>query len=172
MELRHLANVIPPEAIATFERACVEPLAVPPAGALRFDRAAVEGLLPHRHPFLFIDRVLSAGDQGVIAECDVDRFVDIFAAHFPAAPRWPGLLQVEAITQAGLLGELARPHVEPRSDLALTHVHAARFMREVAPGGPIQIVARSFIDACFVVVVGQVLRHSLPHSAAIASCLW
>jgi 3-hydroxyacyl-[acyl-carrier-protein] dehydratase len=172
MALLDLLQGVPAEAIDLYERACSEPLQAIPAGDPLLGRKAVEALLPHRDPFLFIDRVLSIGDGWTVAECDVDRHANVFAGHFPDVPRWPGLLQVEAITQAGLLEPLRKTSSEHRNEIALTHVYASRFMREVKPGGPIQIVARAFDDGFFIVVVGQILRDRKPCSAAIASCLW
>jgi 3-hydroxymyristoyl/3-hydroxydecanoyl-(acyl carrier protein) dehydratase len=169
MSLVDTVSAIPAEARSLYERACSEALVEIPDGPPVLDRVAIEGLLPHRVPFLFVDRVLSLRDGWVVAECDMEHYPEVFGGHFPGAPRWPGVLQVEAVTQAGLLGRQA---AEGSRELALTHVHGARFMREIPPGDPIQLVSRAFDDGLLLVVVGQVLRAGMPCSATIASCLW
>src|SRR3954470_10954677 len=59
------------------------------------------GLLPHRYPFLLIDRVLELTDDKVIALKNVSINEPYFQGHFPGVPVMPGVLQVEAMAQAG-----------------------------------------------------------------------
>src|ERR1051326_2576387 len=68
------------------------------------------GLLPHRYPFLLIDRVLEASSERVRALKNVTFNEPYFQGHFPGAPVMPGVLQIEAMAQAG--GILAVQSVE------------------------------------------------------------
>ena len=59
------------------------------------------GLLPHRYPFLSIDRVLELTDDKVVALKNVTFNEPFFQGHFPGVPVMPGVLQIEAMAQAG-----------------------------------------------------------------------
>ena len=63
--------------------------------------------LPHRPPFLFIDGVQAIRDDILCATLDVDQTADIFAGHFPGTPRWPGVIQIEAMAEAGMILHLS-----------------------------------------------------------------
>ena len=75
-----------------------------PEHAINLGRAAVEKLLPHRDPFLFVDRVTTADLAG--GTISGERFIDVrdpvFDGHFPGRPIYPGMLQLETIGQLGL----------------------------------------------------------------------
>src|SRR5215210_4860000 len=58
-------------------------------------------ILPHRYPFLLIDRVLELSEDKVVALKNVTWNEPFFQGHFPGAPVMPGVLQVEAMAQAG-----------------------------------------------------------------------
>ena len=129
----------------------------------RFDRSIIETWLPHRDPFLFVDEVthFDGENRTVVCRYDLARSAEILAGHFPGYPILPGVLQVEAIGQAGLcLLQLLRDGVHDSAEplFALTHITAARFMRPVLPGQELEIVARVLNDGAFVVVVGQCLQ--------------
>src|SRR5262252_3198820 len=93
------------------------------------------GLLPHRYPFLLIDRVLELTDDKVVALKNVTINEPFFQGHFPGAPVMPGVLQIEAMAQAG--GILASRSV---TFDATTHVmvfmaiDAVKFRKAVVPG--------------------------------------
>src|SRR5262245_6315729 len=98
------------------------------------------GLLPHRYPFLLIDRVLELTDERVLAlkNCTINE--PFFQGHFPGVPVMPGVLQIEAMAQAG--GILATKIVEFD---AATHVmlfmaiDAVKFRKAVVPGDQLYI---------------------------------
>src|SRR5678816_136617 len=75
------------------------------------------GLLPHRYPFLLIDRVLEVTDDRVLALKNVSFNEPYFQGHFPGVPVMPGVLQIEAMAQAG--GILAS-----RAAVSYTHLRA------------------------------------------------
>jgi 3-hydroxyacyl-[acyl-carrier-protein] dehydratase len=121
------------------------------------DRGAVEAVLPHRDPFLLIDRVMTCDSAGgiVVARYNLDSADAIFAGHFPGQPILPGVLQVEAIAQAGLIFCIRQEETYGRSAVHLTHILGARFMLPITPGGDIEILARVFIEEPFYIIVGQ-----------------
>ena len=57
--------------------------------AVLIDRVGIEALLPHRPPFLFVDRVLSRDGDTLVAEWDVPRDLPAFTGHFPGEPVLP-----------------------------------------------------------------------------------
>ena len=93
------------------------------------------GLLPHRYPFLLIDRVLELSPDRVLALKNVSWNEPYFQGHFPGAPVMPGVLQVEAMAQAG--GVLASRAVEfdPTTHVMLfMAIDAVKFRKPVVPG--------------------------------------
>ena len=98
------------------------------------------GLLPHRYPFLLIDRVLELTDERVLCLKNVTFNEPFFQGHFPGMPVMPGVLQIEAMAQAG--GILASRAV---SFDATTHVmlfmaiDAVKFRKAVTPGDQLHI---------------------------------
>src|SRR2546428_8673422 len=97
-------------------------------------------ILPHRFPFLMIDRVIDiTRKQRIVAIKNVTINEPFFAGHFPNLPIMPGVLIVEAIAQAG--GELLLTEVEDRDQklMVFTGIERARFRRPVLPGDQLRI---------------------------------
>jgi 3-hydroxyacyl-[acyl-carrier-protein] dehydratase len=97
-------------------------------------------ILPHRYPFLLIDRVIDlTRKQRIVAIKNVSVNEPFFAGHFPELPIMPGVLIVEAIAQAG--GALLLTEVEDRKDklMVFTGIERARFRRPVFPGDQLRI---------------------------------
>ena len=97
-------------------------------------------ILPHRFPFLMIDRVIDiTRKQRIVAIKNVTINEPFFAGHFPNLPIMPGVLIVEAIAQAG--GALLLTEVEDRADklMVFTGIERARFRRPVVPGDQLRI---------------------------------
>src|SRR5438270_9450514 len=97
-------------------------------------------ILPHRFPFLLIDRVIEMKRQQRIVDIkNVTINEPFFAGHFPNLPIMPGVLIVEAIAQAG--GALLLTEVEDRADklMVFTGIERARFRRPVVPGDQLRI---------------------------------
>jgi 3-hydroxyacyl-[acyl-carrier-protein] dehydratase len=97
-------------------------------------------ILPHRYPFLLIDRVLELRrKERIVAIKNVTINEPFFNGHFPGLPIMPGVLIVEAIAQAG--GALLLTEVEDRTDkvMVFTGIERAKFRRPVSPGDQLRI---------------------------------
>jgi UDP-3-O-[3-hydroxymyristoyl] N-acetylglucosamine deacetylase / 3-hydroxyacyl-[acyl-carrier-protein] dehydratase len=95
----------------------------------------IKKLLPHREPFLFIDKILEIGEKHVVAQKSVQSDEPYFKGHFPKKAVMPGVLQIEAMAQTG--GILALSYVEddPQNYLAYFHkIENAKFRHPVFPG--------------------------------------
>jgi len=98
------------------------------------------GLLPHRYPFLLIDRVLELTDDKCVALKNVTFNEPYFQGHFPGVPVMPGVLQIEAMAQAG--GILASRAVQfnPETHVMLfMAIDAVKFRKAVTPGDQLMI---------------------------------
>lgn len=97
-------------------------------------------ILPHRYPFLLIDRVIDfRRRERIVAIKNVTVNEPFFVGHFPGMPVMPGVLIVEAIAQAG--GALLLTEVEDRDSklMLFTGIERARFRRPVVPGDQLRI---------------------------------
>jgi len=102
-----------------------------------FDIKEILSLLPHRYPFLLVDKVLACDHQTRIhAVKNVSVNEPIFTGHFPENPIFPGVLILEALAQAaGLLGFKITASTPGAKDLYLfAGVDNARFKKQVLPG--------------------------------------
>jgi 3-hydroxyacyl-[acyl-carrier-protein] dehydratase len=103
------------------------------------DKEQIEGILPHRDPFLMIDRVIDlTPGEGAVAEKVLTGEEDVFRGHFPGYPVFPGVLQLEALAQTGAVAVLSQP--ENRGKLVLFGgIEKARFRRQVVPGDTLRL---------------------------------
>ena len=109
---------------------------------MELDIVQIQEILPHRPPFLLIDRVVD-GEPGVWAKgikC-VTMNEPFFTGHFPGRPVMPGVLIIEAMAQAGAVAILSLP--ENRGKIALFGgIKNARFKRQVVPGDVLELSCR------------------------------
>ncbi|MVN87190.1 3-hydroxyacyl-ACP dehydratase FabZ [Deinococcus sp. HMF7620] len=96
--------------------------------------------LPHRFPFVMVDRVLSAEDGVVHALKNVSVNEPFFPGHFPQEPVMPGVLIVEALAQASMF--CLHGQLEPGTVGYLAGVEGARFRRKVIPGDQLHLHAK------------------------------
>src|SRR6201993_2668273 len=102
--------------------------------------ADIMAILPHRYPFLLIDRLMEIErKKRIVALKNVTINEPFFAGHFPGVPIMPGVLIVEAIAQAG--GALLLTEVPDRDQklMVFTGIERARFRRPVVPGDQLRI---------------------------------
>jgi 3-hydroxyacyl-[acyl-carrier-protein] dehydratase len=118
------------------------------------DRAAIEALIPHRDPFLFVDRVVDMSASAITTEWDVPADLFAFRGHYPGRPLLPGVLTSEFAFQSAailLVSSSAIPHA-PAAVPALTKIEDARFKRAVLPGetlrASVEVIER-LGPACF-----------------------
>ena len=105
------------------------------------DVTAIQALLPHRYPFLLVDRVVEfEANQRVLAYKNVSNNEPFFNGHFPGRPVMPGVLVIEALAQAGgLLTQLSNPTGSERKLFYLVKIDNARFSRMVVPGDRLEL---------------------------------
>ncbi len=98
------------------------------------DIQGILDILPHRYPFLLVDRVLEIGPDRILALKNVTFNEPHFTGHFPGVPVMPGVLIVEAMAQAG--GVLMLRDVPDRHEklILFTGIDNCRFRHPVVPG--------------------------------------
>jgi len=99
-----------------------------------YDINEISKILPHRYPFLLVDKILEIGDDYVIGSKNVTINEPFFAGHFPDNPIMPGVLQIEAMAQVG--GVLALTQVEDPENYStyFLKIDKVRFKQKVIPG--------------------------------------
>lgn len=114
-----------------------------PAGVMLIDE--VREYLPHRFPFLLVDRVLELEvGQRILALKNVSVNEPQFTGHFPERPVFPGVYAIEAMAQAaGILAfKTVGAKPQPDSSYYLAGVDKARFKRVIVPGDAVHLEAR------------------------------
>lgn len=106
---------------------------------LPLDAVAIQAIIPHRHPFLLVDRIveLEPGKRAVGLK-SVSMGEPFFMGHFPNYPVMPGVLIVEAMAQVGAVAMLQSPEGEGKLAL-FAGIDNVRFKRQVKPGDVLRL---------------------------------
>lgn len=96
------------------------------------DKKAIEKIIPHREPFLLIDRIVEQGQDTIVGEKDLTGKEDFFRGHFPQHPVMPGVLIIESLAQAGAVLILSRPEFKGKIAY-FAGMDKVRFKRQVKP---------------------------------------
>ena len=102
------------------------------------DINVIQSILPHRYPFLLVDRILEVTDKRVVGIKNVTINEPFFQGHFPGHPIMPGVLIMEALAQVGGVGALNKK--ENLGKLAyFLAIDNARFRKPVLPGDTLRL---------------------------------
>jgi 3-hydroxyacyl-[acyl-carrier-protein] dehydratase len=101
------------------------------------DIQAIKEILPHRYPFLLVDRIVELEPDRIVGIKNVTANEPFFQGHFPGFPVMPGVLIVEAMAQVA--GVLVLKQLGPQSAVFLASIEQAKFRRPVVPGDQLRI---------------------------------
>lgn len=99
-----------------------------------YDINDIQRMLPHRPPFLLVDKIIEVTDSSVVAVKNVSMNEPFFVGHFPNEPIMPGVLQVEAMAQAGGILVLSTVDDPENYNTYFLKIDNVRFKRKVVPG--------------------------------------
>ena len=105
-----------------------------------YDSVAIQEILPHRFPFLLVDKILELEPKvRIVGIKQVTSNEQFFQGHFPGAPVMPGVLQIEALAQVGAI--LALREFEDRDAKIpfFSGIESARFRKPVVPGDTLEL---------------------------------
>ena len=112
-----------------------------PAKPALLDINDIQKLLPHRYPFLMVDKVFHIDDKSIGAIKNISANEPQFTGHFPQEPVMPGVLLVEALAQAGGLVVLNAVEDPTEYSTYFLRIDNVRFKRKVVPGDTVQLEA-------------------------------
>jgi len=114
---------------------------MPDAARTEADLDLITRIIPHRYPFLLIDKVRDiVVNEGCVGIKNVTNNEPHFTGHFPGMPVMPGVLIIEAMAQtAGVLVGLSMDLVDKNAKVFFMGVEAAKFRRKVVPGDVLEL---------------------------------
>ena len=102
----------------------------------------IEALIPHREPFLFVDRIVKAEEDEIIGYKLFKESEFFFKGHFPQYPIVPGVILVESMAQCGGAG-ISKQGILKDALFFLATVQKAKFRNQVRPGDEIKMVIKN-----------------------------
>lgn len=102
-----------------------------------YDINQIKDMLPHRYPFLLVDKIIDMDDKSVIGIKNVTMNENFFLGHFPHEPIMPGVLQIEAMAQVGGILALSKVEDPENYGTLFLKIDKVRFKRKVGPGDTI-----------------------------------
>lgn len=98
------------------------------------DVQKIQSIMPHRHPFLLIDKIIELDDQHVVGIKNITFTEACFAGHFPDNPIFPGVLQIEALAQTGGILAISQQPDPGNWDTYFIKIDNTKFKHKVKPG--------------------------------------
>lgn len=94
----------------------------------------ISKMLPHRYPFLLVDKIIDMGENHIVGLKNVTFNESFFQGHFPNNPVFPGVLQIEALAQTGGIFVLSKVEDPENYDTYFLKIDKVKFKRKVLPG--------------------------------------
>ena len=105
-----------------------------------YDSVAIQGILPHRYPFLLVDKIIELEPKTrIVGVKQVTANEQFFQGHFPGAPVMPGVLQIEALAQVGAILALREFDDRDAKIPFFSGIESARFRKPVVPGDTLEL---------------------------------
>lgn len=98
----------------------------------------IQKILPHRYPFLLVDRILEVGETKIVGLKNVSANEPFFQGHFPGYPVMPGVLIIEAMAQVGAVWILSKPEYQGKIAF-FARIDNVRFRKQVVPGDQLRM---------------------------------
>ncbi len=98
------------------------------------DTKQIRKILPHRYPFLMVDKIIEMDEQKIVAVKNVTINEPFFQGHFPDNPVFPGVMQIEAMAQAGGVLAISQQEDNEKWDTYFLRIDEAKFKDMVVPG--------------------------------------
>jgi UDP-3-O-[3-hydroxymyristoyl] N-acetylglucosamine deacetylase/3-hydroxyacyl-[acyl-carrier-protein] dehydratase len=136
----------------------------------------IEKLLPHRYPFLMVDKIMEINEDSIIGVKNITMNEPIFTGHFPGNPVFPGVLQIEAMAQVGGIFALSKVEDPQLYSTYFMKIDKVKFKQKVVPGdtivfelsllspirrGLVEMIGRAFVNGKLVVeaeMLAQIIK--------------